>query len=115
MTMYFTIEVLSGNTGYIALGGLNNPFGVTLYGYVELFHLDENNANLSPISDTRWFMKDVTCYIYIIREIQIGVLIFGGSSGCADICTWEYATIPRKEPTCFPLGGRHIWDIISLP
>ena len=112
-TKYLTIEVLSGNTGDIALGGYTKPSG-TNYGYVELFHLDENNANLSPISHKRWVMMDNSCYIDIIREIQIGVLIFGGNINCADICTWEYAIIPNKEPTCFPLGGSYIRDIISL-
>ena len=113
-TVYYTIEVLSENTGNIALGGYTNTSG-TQYGYVELFHLDECNANLSPISHKRWIMMDVDCYIYIIREIQIGVLIFGGDHRCADICTWEYATIPHKDPTCFPIGGINIMDIISLP
>ena len=111
--VYLTIEVLSGNTGDIALGGYTYTSEI-YYGYVELFHLDENNANISPISDKRWVV-DISCSIIIIREIQIGVLIFGGGDGCEDICTWEYATIPHKEPTCFPLGGVWIHDIISLP
>ena len=111
-TKYLTIEVLSGNTGDIALGGFTWLSG-TSFGYVELFHLDENNANLSPISDKRWIMMIGYCEIFIIREIQIGVLIFGGN--VEYICTWEYAAIPHKEPTCFPLDGHSIHDIISLP
>ena len=112
-TRYYTMEVSSGNTGDIALGGMTRSSGPSS-GYVELFHLDENNANLSPISHKRWVM-DADCAIYIIREIQIGILIFGGHIYCADICTWEYAIIPHKEPTCFPIGGDFIQDIISLP
>ena len=111
-TRYYTIEVLSGKTGNIALGGYYNPSG-TIYGYVELFHLDENNGNLSPISGKRW-VRDAGCSILIIREIQIGVLMFGGIISCADICTWQYATISHKEPFCFTIGRPEIQDIISL-
>ena len=112
-TVYSAIEALSWKTGNIALGGNTHPSG-TIYGYIELFHLEEDNDILSPISDKRWVM-DVGCYIQIIREIQIGVLMFGGTSYCADICAWEYAIVPHKEPACFPFGGSTIQDIISLP
>ena len=111
-TVYYTIEVLEGNTGDIAIGGHYNPSPGTNSGYVELFHLNEDNSALLPISNKRW-VKDSNCYIYIIREIQTGVIIFGGHSNCAHICTWEYAAIGHKQPICFPLGGRVIYDIIS--
>ena len=110
---YFTLEVLEGKTGDIAIGGYDYSYG-TLSGYVELFHLDEDNSKLLPKSNKRW-VQDSSCWIYIIREIQTGVIIFGGDSDCADICTWEYAVLPNKHPICFPLGGRYIRDIISLP
>ena len=112
-TIYYTIEVLEGNTGDIAIGGQYNSSGTT-YGYVELFHLDEHNSTLFPISNKRW-VQDYICCILIIREIQTGVIIFGGKNNCEDICTWEYVVDPHKEPICFPLGRRYIWDIISLP
>ena len=111
MPLLYTIEVLEWNTGNIAIGGYELING---YGYVELFHLGEDNKKLQPISNKRW-LQDADCYIRIIREIQTGVIIFGGSGGCADICTWEYAVDPHKVPLCFPLGGRHIWDIMALP
>ena len=109
---YYTIEVLEWNTGNIALGGHDYSTGTT-YGYVELFHLDEDNDNLQPISNKR--LLHGSCFIRIIREIQTGVIIFGGDGGCADICTWEYAIVPDKDPICFPLGGRDIQDILALP
>ena len=112
LTLYYTIEVLEWNTGNIAIGGCEMTGNK--YGYVELFHLDEGNDNLQPISNKRW-LQDAGCCIQIIREIQIGVIIFGGSSGCADICTWEYAVVPHKDPICFPLGGCYIFDILALP
>ena len=111
-TRYYTLEVLEGNTGDIAIGGFDNSSG-NWYGYVELFHLDEDNSALLPISNKRWVGEDTPCLIFIIREIQTGVIIFGGN-GC-DICTWEYALLPNKYPICFPLGGLEIYDIISLP
>ena len=113
-TIYYTLEVLEGNTGDIAIGGGCNLSSETYSGYVELFHLDEDNSTLLPISNKRW-VGDSNCYIYIIREIQTGVIIFGGENGCANICTWEYPVLPNKEPICFPLGGRIILDIISFP
>ena len=109
---YLTLEVLEGNTGDIAIGGYYCQSYCS--GYVELFHLDEDNSTLLPKSNKRW-VQDYDCYIYIIREIQTGVIIFGGNYYCANICTWEYAVIPNKDPICFPRGGRDIWDIISLP
>ena len=113
-TYYETLVVLEGNTGDIAIGGHYWPG--TWYGYVELFHLDEDNSTLLPISNKRWVGGDARCRIYIIREIQTGVIIFGGSSKCKDICIWEYAVLPHRDPICFPLGGgREIYDIISLP
>ena len=113
-TIYFTIEVLEGNKGDIAIGGYYKP-SETQYGYVELFHLNEDNSTLLPISNKRWVGEDNKCDFLIIREIQTGVIIFGGREYCKDICSWEYAVIPHKEPICFPLGGHRIWDIISLP
>ena len=120
LTTYLTIEVLSGNTGDIALGGYINPSETEFYiGYVELFHLDECNANLSPISHKRWILKgeETPKIIYIIREIQIGVLMFGGivRGLGTEICSWEYATIPHKEPTCLFVDVGTLQDIISLP
>ena len=114
-TNYLTIEVLEWNTGNIAIGGFTYPSGnILFYGYVELFHLDEDNSNLQSISNKSWVGMDTNCKIFIIREIQTGIIILGGITPCANICTWEYATTPHKEPTCFPLGGRYIFDIISL-
>ena len=112
-TRYSTIEVLEGNKGNIAIGGDYNSSG-TKYCYVELFHLDEDNSTLLPISNKRW-VGDTGCSITIIREIQTGVIMFGGEYYCTDICTWEYAVLPHKHPICFPLGGDYIPDIISLP
>ena len=110
---HLTLELLEGNTGNIAIGGYKFVSG-TYYGYVELFHLDEGNSTLLPKSNKRW-VGDSDCHIYIIRKIQTGVMIFGGNDDCADICTWEYAVIPHKNPICFPLGGLLKRDIISLP
>ena len=110
--LYLTIELLSVGTGDFALGGQSHY--TVNDGYVELFHLDEDNITLQPIPNKRW-MRDNDCNIYIIREIQVGVLIFGGLSNCIDICTWEYAFTPHKEPTCFPIGGILICDLIALP
>ena len=110
---YLTLEVLEWNTGNIAIGGSDYTTG-SAYGYVELFHLDEDNDNLQPISNKCWVGQDGGCWIHIIREIQTGVIIFGGGI-CADICTWEYAVVPHKDPICFPLGEPYIWDIIALP
>ena len=112
-TRYYTLEVLEGNIGDIAIGGYYEPSG-SRYGYVQLFHLDEDNSNLHPKSNKRW-VGGIGCWIRIIREIQTGVIIFGGDDDC-DICTWEYAVVPEKDPICFPLGeGRHIRDIMPLP
>ena len=110
---YFTIEVLEGDTGNIAIGGWYYSSGIE-YSYVELFHLDEGNSTLLPISNKRWVGEDTICTISIIREIQTGVIMFG-SKDYEDICTWEYAVLPHRDPICFPLGGTLIWDIISLP
>ena len=109
--LYYTIEVLEWNTGNIAIGGVAISTGSS---YVELFHLDEDNENLQSISNKRWVGQD-RCDIRIIREIQTGVIIFGGRRDCAVICTWEYAVAPYKDPVCFPLGGRDIYDILALP
>ena len=113
-TYYLTLEVLEGNTGDIAIGGYDNSSGTT-YEYVELFHLDEDNSTLLPKSNKRWVGGDAGCRIYIIREIQTGIIIFGGNIDCAGICTWEYAAIGHKAPLCFPLGETWVLDIISLP
>ena len=111
-TIYQTIEVLEGNIGDIAIGGYY--YSGTEYGYVELFNLHEDNSTLHPKSNKRW-VGDNWCWIRIIREIQTGVIIFGGDMDCG-ICTWEYAVVPEKDPICFPIGeGRHIRDIMPLP
>ena len=112
-TEYRSIVGLEGMRGDLALGGRIYTSG-TYYGYVELFHLDENNASLHPIPNKRW-VGPHTLRIDIIREIQVGVLIFGGENECADICTWGYAVIPHASPACYPIGGSWIWDIIPLP
>ena len=109
---YFTVEVLSVGTGDFALGG--NAYDYISNGYVELFHLDEDNTTLQPIPKKRWIC-DNYCIISIIREIQVGVLIFGGNINCEYICTWEYALTPHKGPTCFHLEGMDIYDLIALP
>ena len=112
-TKYYTIEVLEWNIGDIAIGGITDSGDS---GYVELFHIYENNSGLQSIPNKRWVEKNTDCYINIIREIQVGVIIFGGDYDCAYICTWEYARTYHQDPTCFPLGGeRYIWDIIALP
>ena len=108
-TKYFTIEGLEFMTGTIAIGGYDSCG----YGYVELFSLDEDNATLHPLPNKHW-SKVYNCWIRMIREFHKGVLIFGGDTPCKNICTWEYAVIPHKQPICFPLLGR-IWDIIPLP
>ena len=115
-TIYYTIEILTGNTGDIAIGGYTTPSGPANR-YVELFHLDEDNSTLLPISNKRWVGGwGSDCYIRIIREIQTGVIMFGGTGWCKDICTWEYAVLPHKDPICFPLDvGRYIGDLIPLP
>ena len=105
-TLYLTLEVLEGNTGDIAIGGYTFSSAC-----VELFHLDEDISTLLPIFNRRRKIDIFECSIGIIREIQTGILIFGG----CNICTWEYAVIPHKDPICFPHGGSYISDIISLP
>ena len=111
-TIYQTLEVLERNTGDIAIGGYY--YSGTEYGYVELFHLYEDNSTLLPKSNKRW-VGDTWCWIQIIREIQTGVIIFGGSYDCG-ICTWEYAVVPNKDPICFSIGdGHRIMDIMPLP
>ena len=114
-TTHYTLEVLEGYTGNIAIGGSYNSSSGTELGYVELFHLDEDNSTLRRTSNKLWMGGGIYCRIYIIREIQTGVIIFGGYSNCAEICTWEYAVCPHKEPICYPLGKLDIWDIVSLP
>ena len=113
-TKYLTLELLESNTGgYIALGGYHNSSG-TIYGYLELFHLGQHNYTLNSISNKRWDGLNNGCAIYIIREIHIGVIIFAGSIECEEICIWEYALSPHKDPTCFLLNTS-IRDVISLP
>ena len=110
---YCTIEGLIGNRE-IAIGGYYNSSG-SIYGYVEIFNFGEDNASLQSKSNKRWVGLDSGCWIYIIREIQRGVIIFGEKTACSQICTWEYAVVPSKQPICFPLGGSEIHDIISIP
>ena len=108
---YMTVEGLEGD-GYFALGGyIYTEDGTT--GYVEIFRLEEDNLTLTRIPNKLWEM-DAGCLIVIIREIQTGIIIFGGYSSCTFICTWEYNALPHRSPTCFLLGGRYIWDIIAL-
>ena len=116
-TEYYTIKILEWDTDNIAIGGRTYPSGSSIsYGYVELFHLDGyyQNSNLQSIPNKRWVGMDAGCRILIIREIQTGVIIFGGDDDCTNICTWEYVTTKYKEPICLPIGGRAIWDIVSL-
>ena len=113
-TWYQTIEGLEWNTGDMAIGGYDNSSG-TEYGYVQLFHLNEDNATLYPIPNKRWVGIHASCHIQIIREIQIGVIIFGGDTNCPDICTWQYAICPYKDSICFSIGSHDIQDIISIP
>ena len=110
---YYTIEGLYGGQGNMAIGG-HSPNGMSWYGYVQLFHLDINNAKLHPIADKLWMNEDSNCYIRIIREIQVGVLVLGGDTNCEHICTWKYAVLPHQQPICFSIGGSYIYDIIPL-
>ena len=109
--VYQTIEGLKGNRGKIALGGMIYTDESTYYGYVEIFQLSGDNGSLQSISSKRW-KQNYKCEIQIIREIITGVIIFGGNTYCPYICIWEYALTP--QPSCYPLGGRDLRDIISL-
>ena len=111
---YMTLEVLEGGD-IVALGGYYKSFvNNNDYGYVELFHLDQSNSALQSIHNKRWVGLHIGCWVRIIREIQIGVIIFAGEDECLDICAWEYAKTPNKYPTCFPIGGTYILDLISI-
>ncbi len=111
--IYLTIAGLESNEGDFAIGGYTNttsPYS----GYVELFHLEEDNSTLHPIPNKQSIIDEDYCAIRIIREIQTGVIIFGGDYNCENICTWEYAVVPHTDPHCFGLGGTYIYDIMPL-
>ena len=98
------------NNQDFAVGGRQEP-----YGYVELFHLEQNNQSVTKIRPKKWVGDDTTCKITSIKEITSGLLIFGGQR-CNHMCTWKYATIDYDSPYCFEghLGFEPIYDFLPL-
>ena len=109
---YWTITVLESNLGDFAIGGKSLN---TNLGFVYIEHLEVDNqtiTNLKYVDN----IQGTNCVIRTIKELKRGTIIFGGDSGCEEMCLWNYAAIPSQLPLCWDdQTNGYIYDIVGVP
>ena len=108
---YTHIEVLQSGEGNVAIGGMDSA---TTKANLQLFHLEDDNSTLTPIPDKYWTEDLLNWYVFAIYEIHTGLLQFAFDQH-SYICTWEYAVVPHKDPTCFDIAGLQYLDLQPVP
>ena len=110
-----TVIALESNSGDFAIGGRNPSSFSTGLGFVHINHLGEDNTTISTIKKIN-NIQDYGCAIMVIKELQKGTIVYGGSSFCKVICLWKYAHIPNQEPQCWnPQNNDSIYDFTRVP
>ena len=109
---YLSISVLQRGEGHFALGG----GGRDDYGFLDIYHLKGNNLEVDLVRKKEE-IQGKGCWINVIREITIGVLVFGGGYNCEVICMWKYADYwPLALPICWGVHTSDgITDILPMP
>ena len=109
---YYSVIALESNPGDFAIGGVtsSSPY----LGFVYIYHLEDNQT----ITTLKYVDNIIgtNCVIVVIKELKRGTIIFGGDSDCYEMCLWNYATIPNKDPLCWDdQTDSHIIDIVGVP
>ena len=110
---YTVIEVLQSGEGNVAIGGKDQANSKV---NLQLFHIEDDNSTFTPIPDKYWAHDyPANLYVVTLKEIHVGLLLFAFKMN-SHICTWEYAAVPHKDPTCFDITElREIYDLLSVP
>ena len=108
---YGAVIALKSNLGDFAIGGVNS----NTLGFVYIEHLEEDNQTITNLKYVDNIQGN-SCFIYVIKELKRGTIIFGGDGSCEEICLWNYAAIPNQLPLCWDdqVGGG-IYDIVEVP
>ena len=104
---YRAISSLNVGSGLFAVGGR----GASNLGFVHLYYLSGvggTPVKLRGIDD----IPAAGCTITVIKEPKSGGIVYGGLSGCTNICIWAYALFDQ-HPTCFSFA-HNISDILEL-
>ena len=109
---YFTVIALETNLGDFAIGGWASS---TNRGSVHIKHLEDDNQTINTLKYVDNIQGD-DCDIVVIKELKKGSIIFGGDRDCDEMCLWNYAAIPDKNPLCWDdQTGNNISDIVGVP
>ena len=87
---YVALVALKSNDAHFGVGGWDKY--TTNKGFVAIYTLSQDNQNARRYRSMQNIMGE-TCCITTIKEVRIGVLLFGGNNACSQICLWNYATL----------------------
>ena len=110
---YWSVLALESNPGDFAIGG--GTSSTSNLGLVYIHHLDEDNQTITTLKyiDN---IQGTGCDILVIKELKRGTIVFGGDSGCDEMCLWNYAAIPSQDPLCWDdQTNSRIYDIVGVP
>ena len=109
---YWSVIALESNPGDFAIGGMADS---TNLGVVYINHLEEDNETVNNIKYNNTIQGN-NCHIRVIKELKKGAIVFGGNSYCDEMCLWNYAAIPGKDPLCWDdQTNSYIWDFLPVP
>ena len=112
---YHSVIALESNPGDFAIGGGTSRTPSLRLGFVYIHHLDEDNQTITTLKYVD-NIQGTGCYIWVIKELKRGTIIFGGDEECTKICLWNYTAIPSQDPLCWDNQNvSYIDDIVSVP
>ena len=109
---YYAVIALESNPGDFAIRGQTSS--TPYLGFVYIYHLEDNQT----ITTLKYVDKiqGSSCYIWVIKELKRGTIIFGGGYYCTKMCLWNYAAIPSQHPLCWDdQTSNTIYDIVGVP
>ena len=109
LTSYWSIIALQISPFHFGVGGTSSRRG-----FIHLYRLSEDDDLRATLLRKKEGMEGDNCCILALRELTPGIILFGGSSGCQQICTWKYA-VEGEYPICWDdLTFASIYDFMPI-